>query len=60
MEGKFGKNLLDPTKVIMEVKVPEERPDWLVALLENTKSKSNHFQNMAMPISLPTTSLERK
>ncbi len=59
MEGKFGKNLLDPTKVIMEVKVPEERPEWLVALLENTRLKNNHFQNMAMPISLPTTSLEK-
>ncbi|MGC4388391.1 VTC domain-containing protein, partial [Streptococcus suis] len=43
MEGKFGKNLLDPTKVIMEVKVPEERPDWLVALLEKYQIEKQSF-----------------
>lgn len=43
MEGKFGKNLLDPTKVIMEVKVPEERPEWLVALLEKYQIEKQSF-----------------
>ncbi|HFU4056168.1 TPA: polyphosphate polymerase domain-containing protein [Streptococcus suis] len=43
MEGKFGKDLLDPTKVIMEVKVPEERPEWLVALLEKYQIEKQSF-----------------
>ncbi|HFI0122202.1 TPA: VTC domain-containing protein, partial [Streptococcus suis] len=43
IEGKFGKDLLDPTKVIMEVKVPEERPDWLVALLEKYQIEKQSF-----------------
>lgn len=50
MVGKFGKALLDPKKVIMEIKVSEECPDWLVALLEKY-SKNNRFQNMGMLIS---------
>ena len=43
MVGKFGKALLDPKKVIMEIKVPEERPDWLVALLEKYNIEKQSF-----------------
>lgn len=35
--------IFDPTKVIMEVKVPEERPDWLVALLEKYQIEKQSF-----------------
>ena len=43
MVGKFGKALLDPKKVIMEIKVPEERPDWFVALLEKYNIEKQSF-----------------
>lgn len=31
--GKYGQDLLDPTKAIMEIKVPGEQPDWLANIL---------------------------
>lgn len=43
MVGKFGQALLDPKKVIMEIKVPEERPDWFVALLEKYNIEKQSF-----------------
>ncbi|HFU4122784.1 TPA: polyphosphate polymerase domain-containing protein [Streptococcus suis] len=42
-EGKFGKNLLDPNKVIMEVKVPEVCPEWLEELLEKYQIEKQSF-----------------
>lgn len=42
-EGKFGEALLDPNKVIMEIKVPEQLPDWLLALLEKYQLEKQSF-----------------
>lgn len=42
-KGKFGKNLLDPSQLIMEIKVPEERPEWLVSLLEKYQIEKQSF-----------------
>ncbi|HFI0419937.1 TPA: polyphosphate polymerase domain-containing protein [Streptococcus suis] len=42
-EGKFGETLLDPNKVIMEIKVPEQLPDWLLALLEKYQIEKQSF-----------------
>ncbi len=52
MVGKFGKALLDPKKVIMEIK-DSRGTSRLVVLTcwKNTISKNNRFQNMAMLIS---------
>lgn len=42
-KGKFGKHLLEPDKVIMEIKVPEEQPAWLIALLEKYQIEKCSF-----------------
>lgn len=42
-KGKFGNHLLDPNKLIMEVKVPEEQPIWLVELLEKYQIEKQSF-----------------
>lgn len=41
--GKFGEILLDPNKVIMEIKVPHQRPEWLKALLEKYQIEKQSF-----------------
>lgn len=41
--GKFGEVLLDPNKVIMEIKVPHQRPEWLKALLEKYQIEKQSF-----------------
>lgn len=43
LAGKFGQPLLDPNKVIMEVKVPGERPEWLEELLTKYKIEKQSF-----------------
>lgn len=53
-EGKFGKNLLDPSKVIMEIKVPEERPEWLVTLLEKYNIEKQSFSKYGNAYKLAT------
>lgn len=42
-KGKFGNSLLDPNKVIMEIKVPEEQPIWLQHLLEKYQIEKQSF-----------------
>ncbi|HFU3729974.1 TPA: polyphosphate polymerase domain-containing protein [Streptococcus suis] len=42
-DGKFGEALLDPNKVIMEIKVPEQLPDWLLDLLEKYQLEKQSF-----------------
>ncbi|HFI0404869.1 TPA: polyphosphate polymerase domain-containing protein [Streptococcus suis] len=42
-DGKFGEALLDPDKVIMEIKVPEQLPDWLLDLLEKYQLEKQSF-----------------
>lgn len=41
--GRFGKALLDPDKVILEIKVAEEQPTWLVDLLEKYQIQKQSF-----------------
>ncbi|MBF0778554.1 polyphosphate polymerase domain-containing protein [Streptococcus cuniculi] len=41
--GKFGAPLLDHDKVIMEIKVPEEQPAWLVELLAKYQIEKQSF-----------------
>lgn len=41
--GKFGEILLDPNKIIMEIKVPHQRPEWLKALLEKYQIEKQSF-----------------
>ncbi|MFC3929091.1 polyphosphate polymerase domain-containing protein [Streptococcus caprae] len=42
-EGKFGRDLLDPSKVIMEIKVPGELPTWLAELLDKYGIEKQSF-----------------
>ncbi|HFI0467719.1 TPA: polyphosphate polymerase domain-containing protein [Streptococcus suis] len=42
-DGKFGEALLDPDKVIMEIKVPDQLPDWLLDLLEKYQLEKQSF-----------------
>ncbi len=42
-KGKFGRPLLDPNKMIMEIKVPEALPDWLAALLDKYQIEKQSF-----------------
>lgn len=42
-KGKFGHPLLDPNKMIMEIKVPEALPDWLAALLDKYQIEKQSF-----------------
>ncbi|MER0122703.1 polyphosphate polymerase domain-containing protein [Streptococcus sp. ZJ93] len=43
MLGKYGSALLDPDKVIMEIKVPDEQPAWLIVLLEKYQIEKQSF-----------------
>lgn len=42
-KGKFGQPLLDPNKVIMEIKVPDELPAWLTSILEKYQIEKQSF-----------------
>lgn len=42
-KGKFGHHLLDPSKVIMEIKVPDQVPDWLQNLLDKYRIEKQSF-----------------
>lgn len=42
-QGKYGRDLLDPEKVIIEIKVPEEQPAWLLALLDKYRIEKQSF-----------------
>lgn len=41
--GKYGRPLLDTDKMIMEIKVPDQKPDWLVELLEKYQIQKQSF-----------------
>jgi hypothetical protein len=42
-KGKYGHPLLDQDKVIMEVKLAGEAPEWLTNLLETHKLEEGSF-----------------
>ncbi|MGT2910806.1 polyphosphate polymerase domain-containing protein [Streptococcus cameli] len=42
-EHQYGNTLLSPDKVIMEIKVPDQQPKWLVALLEKYQIEKKSF-----------------
>ncbi len=42
-KGKYGEHLLDPNKVIMEIKVPGEKPAWLDELLAKYQIEKQSF-----------------
>ncbi|MBF0786560.1 MULTISPECIES: polyphosphate polymerase domain-containing protein [unclassified Streptococcus] len=55
-KGKFGRYLLDPDKVIMEIKVPEKHPAWLIALLEKYQIDKQSFSKYGNAYRLAQTS----
>lgn len=42
-KGKYGQHLLGPSQVIMEIKVPDEKPEWLKDLLERYQIEKQSF-----------------
>ncbi|MFC3932274.1 polyphosphate polymerase domain-containing protein [Streptococcus dentapri] len=42
-EGKHGEPLLDDAHVIMEIKAPGHKPDWLQAILDKYGLEEKHF-----------------
>lgn len=42
-KGRFGQNLLDPKKAIIEIKVPDVMPDWLAEILAKYDLEQGSF-----------------